>query len=316
MLAILTKPQSDSLNQQVNCEADDSGINVSSRQEPSAVSVVSSPAHSTVTPPTLPPESEVSTVSSSLVFQGFSSLWIQLLISKLIVNVYNRQMSSTAAAAHDKSSKCTTPITSPAAPDRDAHQLNGGPSLSNEALEMVNISLEADGISLQVDIQERCTDLIFKMALMECSYLKKKSCQDDKDISWRPYLSNSNGKLFSTVSSSLPEELSRMTDPLSHQLVPCEQVMSSDGPSGVGYLLSPQHQLSPKLQPNFIQLKLKLPQSQPLKTVKLSLSVKPFEVVAWLPVLDTMLEIFSAAATTKQTGDVKVHVYRIGSFTL
>ena len=82
-----------------------------------------------------------------------------------------------------------------------------------------------------------------------------------------------------------------MTDPLSHlPLVPFEQV--------AGMSSSPQHHLhpfSPKLQPNFVQLKVKLPSSQLLRTKRLSLSVKPFEVVAWLPVLNTIMEIVSAA---------------------
>jgi hypothetical protein len=166
------------------------------------------------------------------------------------------------------------------------------------------VSLEVDGISLQVDIQERCTDMIFKMASMECSYLKKHNYKESSASSWLPYLSNSNGKLFSTSSSSLPEELSSMTDPLSHPpLVPFEQAASHGISSS-----SPQHHLhsfSPKLQPNFVQLKVKLPSSQLLRTKKLSLSVKPFEVVAWLPVLDAVMEMASAAASVGSDGSTK-----------
>lgn len=312
LVAIVTKPQSTLPSQQINIEADDSGVIVSSlrQEERSVPSVISSPAHSTVTPPTLPAESEVSTVSSSLIFQGFSTLWIQLLISKLVLNIYHRQPSASQWAT--SCSKYTTPLTSPGAGCKEAHQVSDESSFSSkEALETVKIILEADGISLQVDIQERCTDLIFKMASMEGSYLKTELCQDSTtNFSWLPYLSNSTGKLFSTVSSSLPEELSCITDPLSHPHMPFEGAMSSSSSSAVGYLLSPQHQLSPKLQPNFIQVKVKMPQSQPLKTMKFSLNVKPFEVVAWLPVLETVLEVFSAAAAvSSQPNEVKVHLH-------
>ena len=297
LVAMATKPSSTvSSSQPINIEADDSGIIVSSKQDPSAPSVISSPAHSTVTPPTLPAESEVSTVSSSLVFQGFSTLWVQLLVSKFVLNVYNRQTAS---------SNCTNPVGRAAAadgePSSDKLHVEGKLSSGSEvSLETVRVSLEADGISLQVDIQERCTDIVFKVASTECSYLKK-SCQDPSGISWLPYLSGLNGKLFSTTSTSLPEELSRITDPLSHPFVPFEHVASSDSPSSVSYLLSPQHhQVSPKLQPNFFQTKVKIPQCQPQKTVKVSISVKPFEVVAWLPLLDTVLEIFSAGTEGSQ----------------
>lgn len=239
-------------------------------------------------------------MSSSLVFQGFSSLWLQLLVSKLVVNVYNQQLAPSTMPLSG-SSEYSTPYTSPSAADKEGSsstKLGDGLSSSraaSEGSETIKVSLEVDGISLQVDIQERCTDMIFKMASMECNYLKK-HCKDPSSSSWLPYLSNSNGKLFSTSTSSLPEELSRMTDPLSHlPLVPFEQV--------AGMSSSPQHHqhhfhpFSPKLQPNFVQLKVKLPSSQLLRTKRLSLSVKPFEVVAWLPILDAIMEIVSAAAS-------------------
>ena len=311
LFAMVTRPLPSSTSS-ASLEVDDSGIIVSSKQgEPSVPpsSVLSSPAHSTVTPPTHPVGSEVSTVSSSLVFQGFSTLWVQLLVSKLVLNIYNRQKPASSFG----SSEYSTPFTSPSAADKktsSSDQLDGSLS-SSGGTEAINVSFEVDGISLQVDIQERCTDMIFKMASMECSYLKKHSSSDDPStkVSWLPYLSHSNGKLFSTSSSSLPEELSRITDPLSHPLVPFEQAAA---------MSSPQHPFSPKLQPNFVQLKVKLPHLQLLRTTRLSLSVKPFELVAWLPVLEAVIEVFSAAGAIRSNGsehkDTKVQCNVCGMY--
>ena len=307
LVAMVTRPLP-STTSSASLEVDDSGIVSSLRQgEPSIPpsSILSSPAHSTMTPPTVPAGSEVSTMSSSLVFQGFSTLWVQLLISKLVINIYSQQR---APPATQPCREYSTPFTSPPAAAKDSPastELGGSLSFSraaSEGRETIKVSLEVDGISLQVDIQERCTDMIFKMASMECSYLKKHFCNKESSTpSWLPYLSNSNGRVFSTSSSSLPEELSRMTDPLSHPpLVPFEQAagISSSSPQHF-------HPFSPKLQPNFVQLKVKLPSSQLLRTKKLSLSVKPFEVVAWLPVLDAVMEMASAATSVGDGGSTE-----------
>lgn len=312
LVAMVTRPLP-STTSSASLEVDDSGIVSSLKQEePSLppVSILSSPAHSTATPPTLPAGSEVSTMSSSLVFQGFSTLWVQLLISKLVVNIYNQQRTPPAPRlATQPSSEYSTPFTSPppaaakesSAPSELGGSLSSSGAASDQGRETIKVSLEVDGISLQVDIQERCTDMIFKMASMECSYLKKH--KESSSSSWLPYLSNSNGKLFSTSSSSLPEELSCMTDPLSHPpLVPFKQA------AGIPSSSSPQHHFhpfSPKLQPNFVQLKVKLPSSQFLRTKKFSLSVKPFEVVGWLPVLDIVMEMASAAASVGDGGSTE-----------
>ena len=314
LIAMATRPPSISASSQpTNIEADDSGITTSLKQEPSAPSIISSPAYSSVTPPTLPAESEVSTMSSSLVFQGFSTLWIQLLVSKLILNVYSRQ--AAFSVQQDAPLKYSSSLASPAAASRETEmdELTSKPSFdSNGTSETLRVSLEADGVSLQVDMQERCTDIVFKMASMECSYCQR----DPTTVSWQPYLSGSNGKLFSTTSSSLPEELSQITDPLSHRLIPFEHIHASDSPSSVGYLLSPQHPVSPKLQPNFIQMKLKIPQSPPLKAIKVSVSVKPFEVVTWLPVFDALLDMVSVHTESTQDectqdNNIKVHVCKV-----
>ena len=152
-----TRPPSTSASSQpVSIETDDSGIIVSTRQEPSAPSIMSSPVPSTVTPPTLPAGSEVSTVSSSLVFQGFSTLWIQLLVSKLILNVYSRQTAS--KLQQEGPIKYSAPFTSPAAASGEAKmdELASKPSSdSSGTSNTVQVSLEADGVSLQVDMQER-----------------------------------------------------------------------------------------------------------------------------------------------------------------
>ena len=299
VVAMVTRPTATSSSLSMGTETDDSGIIVSSRQEPSPPSVISSQAHSTITPPTLPAGSEVSTMSSSLVFQGFSTLWLQLLVSKLSLTLYHRQ--PPFQPGHTAPSEYATPFTSPAT----TGALNEEDCSTNGAVETVSLSLEADGISFQLDIQERCTDVIFKMASAECSYLKRPSQDTTIATSWCPYLSGSHGKLFSTTSSSLPEELSHITDPLSHSLAPVDQVASSTSPAGLGYHLSPQ-QHSPKLQPNFVQLKAKVPHSPLSKAIKLSLSVKLFEVVAWLPLLNTVREVLSAGPASSQGPDRKV----------
>ena len=248
-------------------EAEDSGIILSepthrldAKQDHYPSSIVSSQSYSTVTPINAQTMSEISTTSSHM-FQGFSTLWIQLLISKLSLVIYSRETCDHAAdnsSQGNVSSSFTTPLTSPSTLNQSDSPADGG---VKPAKMTVKLSLDADGLSLQVDVQERCTDLIFKLTSMECSYLKTAPLTPD---SWRPYLPSSNGKLFSSSSSLLPED---MRTPLMF-----------GGP--LNHVSSPQNS---KLQPNFVHITAKLPRDQPHKMADISVRVRPFELVAWLP---------------------------------
>lgn len=166
----------------------------------------------------------------------------------------------------------------------------------------VRLSFEAEGLSLQVDIQEKCADIVFKVAAMDSTMLKKELYRDTSlplatDIMddpyvvvpsnlWAPCISNSNGKLFSSSCSVLPESLSQVIPPptSSLSLVPSQQLcMGQDLPG----------HYSPKRQSNFVLVKVIVPRNQMNKAVKLSCSVCPFEAVAWLPALQVVLDIVS-----------------------
>ncbi len=235
-----------------------------------APSHLSSPAQSTLTrSTTLPTGSDVSTVSSFLIYQGLSSLWIQVIIPKLVLNLYAWDHSGTKQTSDKESLK----------------------SLLNEKNgTLVKLSIEIDGTSLQVDIQEKCTDIVFKLAAMESSLYQKNDSLTNNDTTtflpdnqWIPRITSSNGKIFSSLSSVLPESLSQETAATSPTI-----------------LLPSQQHLSPSSsQSNFVLVTIKLPQGLPHKVVKLSCNVRPFEVCAWLPVLQYVLDIGSPVMATK-----------------
>ena len=164
----------------------------------------------------------------------------------------------------------------------------------------LRLSFEAEGLSLQVDIQEKCADIVFKVAAMDSTMSRKEmhryttpppgtNVMDDSYVVvpsnlWMPCISNSNGKLFSSSCSVLPESLSQLIPPpaSSLSLVPSQQLYT-------GQDLPGHH--SPKRQSNFVLVKVIAPRNQIHKAVKVSCSVYPFEAVAWLPALQVVLDI-------------------------
>lgn len=209
------------------------------------------PSPTNATPTTLPTASEISTVSSSILYQGLSSLWLQLAISKITLHLYGHGELSTHRA-HDEG--CGSVGCAP-----------------------VRISIEAENVSMQVDVQERCTDVIFKTTSMECDFSKlNPESPPTGQGQWVPYMENSNGKLFSTSGSNLSDEVLQATLPGQQILFspPCRDIPSS----------------APKFQPSFLYVKALFPHrgkgSKMTKVVKVEISVRGFEAVIWLPVLD------------------------------
>jgi hypothetical protein len=141
----------------------------------------------------------------------------------------------------------------------------------------IRVSLEAESMSLQVDVQERCTDFIFKTSSIDCEFLKL-----DTKSQWVPYHSNSNGKLFSSSTSNLSDEVLQATVP---------------GQQNSELLVSPSCRTGsvPKFQPNFLYVKAVLPHGgKASKPMKVEVSVCAFEAVVWLPVFKLVQSLVAA----------------------
>ena len=259
-----------------------------------APSHLSSPAPSTIThSTTLPAGSDVSTVSSFLVYQGLSSLWLQVLFPKLILNLYTR----------DENFGTTTPTSTPGSCDQQTaaednltvgERHHDGDAKLEEGGSLVKFSIEVDGTSLQVDIQEKCTDIVFKLTAMEATLYRRSPLTDSLEHhtqllvpgnQWIPCLTSSNGKLFSSFCSVLPESLSHEGLSLT--------ASAPSGPVMEDRFLPGQKHLSPTVQSSFVLVTVKIPHQQPHHPVKLSCNVQPFEVCAWLPVLGCVSDIAS-----------------------
>ena len=234
------------------------------------------PSPTNATPTTLPLGSETSTVPSSVLYQGLSSLWLQLLVSKITLCLYGHDELPTHDKAHDE-------------------------GCGSEGCAPVRISFEAESVSMQVDIQERCTDVIFKTTSMECDFSKltPKSPPTGRG-QWVPYMGNSNGRLFSTSSSNLSEEVLQATLP---------------GQQSPALLFSPSCRgiptSAPKFQPSFLYAKALFPHGgkggKVAKGVKVEVSVCAFEGVIWLPVLNLVQSLLaSVVAETALPQQVKV----------
>ena len=84
------------------------------------------------------------------------------------------------------------------------------------AVEVVKLSLEVDGISVQFDVQEKCTDLVLKVAAVDANLHSRQggATQSQQTVAiggggvWRPYLSSE--KILSSRGSALPPELSQI----------------------------------------------------------------------------------------------------------
>lgn len=271
-------------------ENGDSGISSRTLQTPiHAPSRLSSPAYSTVTPTTLPVSSE-STSTSLIMYPGFSSLWVQVLVSKLLFSLYLKEPSEAGSKPEPSSSSSsyyTTPVTSPSLVC-DTHGKSAMESATLQGELVTKVSMELDNSSLQVDIQEKCMDVVFKVTAAEGSYLKK-----TKEGAWEAYLSSE--KIFSSRHSAIPEDLSQVIA----EFVPATSIQMS---------ASPHQQSATKLHRNFFFLDVKIPQDQPHRSTKIQLNMLPFEVVAWLPLVRHLQLFVAAAEQGKPPAPAKVHI--------
>lgn len=239
--------------------SNDSGIGYSrtpNKQEPAT------PSPTNATPTTLPMASEISTASSSTLYQGLSSLWLQLLVSRLTFRLYGR----------------------------DKLRASPGPR-DSERCAPVRISVEVESVSVQLDVQERCTDVIFKISNMECNFSRlTPDSPPSGQGQWVPYLDNCNGKLFSTSSSNLSDDVLQATAP---------------GQQNSEFLVSPSYHSTlssaPKFQPSFLYVKGLLPHGGKVtKAVKVDVRVCAFEVVVWLPVFEFVQSVVASGVTPHQ----------------
>lgn len=251
----------------------------------------SMPSPSNATPTLHTGSSEVSTALSSNLYQGLSCLWLQFIVSKFILNIYGR----------DETDSGTNP-------SKTRTKRRGS---ADGRCCPVRISLEVESSSLQLDVQEKCTDYIFKVSSVECSLCKLTTTSPSGDSSlsphdhWVPYLENSNGKLFSSTSSNLPEEVLQST---TSSLV-VSQFQASGGEKSE-IVFSPSHRpLSAKFQPVFLYLKGHVPcRSQVSKRLGVELNVCAFEAVVWLPVWSVLLGVCKLG----RSGDGSQQVSQLG----
>lgn len=229
--------------------------------------------------PTLPTASEFSTASSSTLYQGLSSLWLQLLISRLTLRLYGQDELGAASPAHG------------GAQDGGCGSVRCAP---------IRMSIEVESVSVQLDIQERCTDVIFKVSSMECALSKFETKSPPPGRGqWVPYLDNSNGKLFSTSSSNLSAEVLQAT---------------ASGQQNSDVLVSPSYHstlssAAPKFQPSFLYMKGHLPHGNRVtKPVKVEVSVCAFEAVLWLPMFTFVQSVVAyGGSATKPLQQVRGH---------
>lgn len=247
------------------------------------------PSPTNATPTTLPLASEVST-ASSYIYQGLSSLWLQLLLSKFTLNLYGQDERGGAGR---------------------------GRGLGCEGCSPIRVSLGVESVSMQLDVQERCSDVIFKVSSMECEFSKLSSCQPPAESlppghptkylspgpptespppgrghCWVPYFDGSNGKFFSTTRSNLSDEFLQSTAPFTIG----QMLGRSPGQQGSEFISSsssssPTFGTRPKFQPSFLYLKGHLPRgdgaeggTRTSRTCKVELNVCSFEAVVWVPV--------------------------------
>lgn len=303
--------------------------------EQRAPSHLSSPSPSTFTRSTSHPVGSDGSTGSFVLLHGLPSMWVQVLIQKLVLSLYVREES--LDKPHGSSSVLSQVI---AEDDKviinfdrydlesgiDAHDLPTGESplvdhlnetpsdISRGALVdtrkgVVKLSFEADGLSLQLDVQEKFADAVFKVATMKCSMLKKEQTSEAQSSTlskdsrvpfltnqWVPYISNSNGKLFSSSRSVLPEGHSKLVPPPVSSLSSQQLSTMHD---------SPKRQ-SPKRHSNFFQVKVTVPLQHSHRAVHICCDVCPFEAVAWLPALQVVVDITSSDKDNAQKVSLSV----------
>jgi len=223
------------------------------------------PLTSSATPSSYHTKSDVSTVSSS--YQGLSSLWFQLLITKCIVQIFSKR---------EVKEKCEDTIK----PDGPA-----GP-------QPVKISLEFEGFSLQVDVQEKCTDFVLKLAGVESCL----SVKEEVAKAWEPLLTHSKGKLFSSFMSNLSDEVLRVTAP---GFCPSQFRSPRPGKSKEVY--------SNLGSGSFLYLKGFIP-SKVCHAYKFEGNIKPFEFMLWLPVTELVQSVFGISEKKRKSAVQSVSI--------
>ena len=99
---------------------------------------------------------------------------------------------------------------------------SGGSAVDSDTV-LVKFSMEIDGVSVQFDVQEKCTDLILKVSAIDANLYRRAAVGPTslligntneqqslrgKSGLWRPYLSSE--KILSSKGSALPAELSEI----------------------------------------------------------------------------------------------------------
>ena len=232
--------------------SEDSGVH--SAEEPPQTpqhhpSHLSSPPPSTITTATLPAHTSLgtaSTTSSLYEYSGFSTLWIQAIVTKITLIIFaslpptstpsSGPIEKHSLSAHSKTSSTTsylTPLTSPtfemsSVSATDAHLTMGAMEgvsgrgckygAESESETAAKFSVEIDGLSVQFDVQEKCTDLIVKVSAVGANLYRKHfgrfAAMDggggrrEGGGQWIPYLPSE--KIFSSKGSTLPAELSEI----------------------------------------------------------------------------------------------------------
>lgn len=284
-----------------HAEKHDSGITSPKIATGRHTHILATPTTPSATP-SLPTASDISTTSSS--YQGVSSVWLQLLVSRGVLHLYGRD--DACRTAHPSSQKDRdNEISVRRAPAR-AESLEeknepfySSSSSASSSSPPLKVSVEVESLSLQVDVQERCTDFILKVAGVESDFCTLSKCSSGSN-SWVPYLIHSKGKLFSSVASNLPDDILQVTAPG----FSANQFQSSG--QGIGAdVYSPCR--SPKLHSSFVYIKGYVPTRFP-RVPRLEVTVRPFEVVVWLPVIGLMLSIIGSRSESDKTPPTAVRL--------
>lgn len=291
LAAVISRSPSSALPS--HAEKHDSGISSPKTAMRGHTHILATPTTPSATP-SLPTASDISTTSSS--YQGVSSLWLQLLVSRFALHLYGREDADTAARSsrqkyHEKGS--TISMTSARSEALKESSVTGRrPYLSSSASSpSLKVTVEVESLSLQVDVQERCTDFILKLASMESDLCVLSECSDGSN-SWEPYLIHSKGKLFSSAISNLPDDILQVTAPV----ISANQFQSS----GQGIGIDSNSCLSPKLHSSFAYVTGYFPTRFP-RVPKLEVNIRPFELVVWLPVIKLAISIVSSGIESHKT---------------
>ena len=255
---------------------------------------LATPTTFSATPSTLPTASDVSTTSLS--YQGVSSVWLQLLISKCVLQLYGREdntRTNTQCSCRQEEGReaALSSATSKAESLKESGFSKIG-SFSSSSSAALKVSIEVDILSLQVDVQEKCTDFILKVAAVESDLCMLSRCSDGSS-SWIPYLVHSKGKLFSSSTSNLPDDILQVTAPgfLANQFHSPQHGVTTD-------IYSPC--LTPKVHSNFVYLKGYIPMRFS-QAPQLEVNTHPFEVVMWLPAIELALSIIGSRMESDKT---------------